>query len=84
MCAGSEASCNILSFIRISVLSYENKTMTAIDRHSMIGDSNCTNFTIPMVKCECAAAVVAAGVDALAVLQKDQCLKHVAILSLLL
>ena len=58
--------------------------MTAIDRHSMIGDSNCTNLTIPMVKCACAAAVVAAGVDALVVLQKDQCLKHIAILSLVL
>ena len=51
-CAGSEAS-KISSLIRMSALSSESWTMTAIDHHSMIGDSNCTNSTISTVKSAC-------------------------------
>ena len=58
--------------------------MTAIDHHSMIGDSKCTNSTIAMVKCACAAAMVAAAVVALVLLQGNWLLERVAIPSLLL
>ena len=50
----------MLTLLRISDLSNETSTMTAIDHHPMIGDSNCTNSNIATVKCACAAAVVAA------------------------
>ena len=36
--------------------------MTAIDHHSVFGDSNRTNSTIATVKCVCAAVVAAAVV----------------------
>ena len=53
--------------------------MTAIDHHSMIGDSN-----IATVTCACAAAVAAAAVVASVGLQMNRRLEHVAFLSLLL
>ena len=52
--------------------------MTAIDRHSTIGDSNCTNSTIATVKCACAAALVLAdAVVVLVGLQNDRRLRAV-------
>ena len=59
--------------------------MTAMNHHSTISDSNCTDSTIATVKCACAAAAaVAAAVVVSVGLQKDRRLEHVAILSLLL
>ena len=58
--------------------------MTAIDHHSMIGDSHCANSAHATVKCACAVAVVAAAVVASVGLQMDRCLGHVAIFSMLL
>ena len=52
--------------------------MTAIDHHSTIGDTNCTNSTIATVKCACAAAVVLAdAVVVLVGLQNDRRLRAV-------
>ena len=59
--------------------------MTAMDHHSMIGDSNCTNSISATVKCACAAAaVVGAAVVVSVGLQMDRRLEHVAVLALLL
>ena len=54
--------------------------MTAIDHHSMIVDSNCTNSTIATMRCACAAPAVVVSVG----LQTDRRLGRVASLSLTL
>ena len=62
----------------ISALSNESWTMTAIDHHSTIGDSNCANSTIATVKYACAGAVVLAdAVLVLVGLQNDRRLRAV-------
>ena len=47
----------------MSALPNESSTITAVDHHSMIGDSNCTSSTSATVKCACGAVAVVVSVQ---------------------